>query len=247
MKLKNWNWFNKICGAVLFAFWVSLLVEPWLISLNKFFNYTKTGIYNISWVAWVIISGIIFQSLVKIYDKKYYIYTGFIILLGVNILVLYFIDWPFLVFIPALLILILSSFRFEFYNKGPIFIFDFIVATLILLLNIILYYNTGRNLNIYTNVILFFIIAIFLSILFNFNRIQQYEYSIKPGVLLSVIGAFIFLVILPGLFLGFSLERSFFEGILTFFGWGIRLIGYLVLGIIYPLLRILSPLLEYVA
>ncbi|MFW5998405.1 MAG: hypothetical protein ACOCP5_01480 [Halanaerobiaceae bacterium] len=247
MKLKTWKWFNKVIGGILFALWVSLLVQPWFVSLNKYLNYARAEIYQITWIFFVIVSGIIFIKIILYTSKKYYKIMVLILLIGLNILILYLLNWPLLLFIPVSLILILISFRFQFYEEGPSFLLDFILGTLILILNIVLYYNTGLHLNIYTNIILFFVLAILLSFIFNINQIQIYEYSVRPKIIMIIVSVFVVGVIIPGLFLGLYLESSFFVGILTAIKWGFRLFGYVILGIIYPVLRLISPLLQYFA
>ena len=245
MKLKVWNLLNETAGITLFAFWTALLIQPWLNSLNRAFAYSSLDVYQILWVVLVIVLGIVTEKLIRIYERKYLKEIGIVCLILINVIIIFWLDWPLLLFVPLFLLITLFSFRYELYRSGSSFLLDFSIGTLILLLNIISYYNTPLDLNIYTNVILFFIISIFLLFILNIKHMRIYEYSIRPRILITVVFIFIIAVLFLGLFLGLSLGSSFFEGIITSIQWGFRLIGYVILGIIYPFLRLVAPVLEF--
>ena len=247
MKLKVWNWLNKISGGILFSLWIALLVEPWLNSLNNSFHFVESNIYQIYWIIIVVLLGIITGNIIKPSDKDYIKAIKLGVLITVNIALILLLKWPILIYIPISLVLILLSFRYGLYESSNTFLTDFIIGTVILVFNIFLHYNTGLRLNIYTNIILFFAISIFLAFIFNLkNNIDFSEYSLRPKMFISAIFIFIMIVVIPGLILGFTLESTFFEGILSVIKFIFRGFGYILLGIIYPILKILGPLLEFI-
>lgn len=245
MKSKLWTLVNEVLLALLFSLGASLLLQPWLNSLNRVFDFGFSRDFLQLWMVAVIFITIHWSKYLGRINRELYRKLVIGVYLILNILLLRIIDWPLLFFVPLLLILIFVGLRFRFYSRSANFNTDFFAGVLFLLFNIILRNRLGFNIN-YGNVILFFAIGICLSVLFNLKGMQHRGYAAQFKPTLIMILIFAVIVISIAFILGLPLQPMFFQGIINIINWVYNLFAQVLLAILYPIIWLLAPLMQFI-
>lgn len=247
MKSRTLNLLIEGMAVFVFSLWFSLLLEPWLYAANELLEFTAVPYYRYVWLIIVIISGITVQKFIPGLNFTYSMELMLFGLLVVNILIIWFLDWPLLVFIPLLFVVLLYSFRYGLLRSGTSFIFDFICGTAFMMFTVFLDYYLNLFVNPLYSLVFYFVASIFLFFILNLRYTEIHKYIIRPGMLSGVLFLFIVSVLFLGVLGGVIAGEQFYITVFNYISWGIRWIVFGVLLLFYPVIWLLSPFIEYVS
>ncbi len=240
MKSKASNLLGKLVPGLFFSIGAYILVGPWFQSILEASGYPDVPdilpLWSIGVLGFSIVLGF---KLSELENKRRFAFL--LAYAAANLLIIYPLGWPLIVYLPFTLVLLYLGLRFRLYHTTLNVRKDIALGVLVLFLN--LAFSTQLTFEVgIADVVLFFISAIGVGAFFNLESLKDEgfspQYRLSFLLLLASAGA-IFLV---AFMIGVPLEGGLFNALIDLAG---RIYGYFadfLALLLYPVVWILRPL-----
>lgn len=239
MKLKNWDWFNYLAGALIFSIGSFFLFKPWFNHFYKWReNYLSLG-QQVYFFIIVIMAVVLARKLTE-YKKGIIRFLLTSLFFLSNLLFIYYMNWNLGYFSLYLLIALIIAYRFEMYFGGSNFNRDFSLGVLFLIFTLIS--NNRFQLGVdFFSIIIIFLSGIALSVFFNFeNSTHKNKFKVIFASIFLAGGILILVAILaPGTT---EIVSNFSAQLLAAY---YKLVDIFLI-IIYPIIWLLGPIIKFI-
>ncbi|MFP4646216.1 MAG: DUF4129 domain-containing protein [Candidatus Acetothermia bacterium] len=244
MRSKTWNSLSNLLPVLLFSVTVFILIKPWFGSLSAgLVDSTASNVFPLWIVALTSLSALLGRRLAELEGKcRILVLISYI---GVNLLLLHLLNWPLSIYVPFTLISVFFGLRFRLYFTTIDIRTDLALGTVLMLLNL-LAMRAGITAGIGTvEIIVFFMAALSLSLFFHLLELREKgfdpQFRLSYFLLLLSGGLVIVAAFVVGSPFGQTLVRTAVE----LFRRAYLLFANLLVFLLYPLLWLLRPLMNF--
>jgi hypothetical protein len=201
MESKRLNFIIELISISFFTTAIILLLQPWMNYLQR------AGVrgFQYPWIyEFMLGSTLLFSRLSadRSRVKHILITTVFLIL---NIIIIYLFKWPFTLFYPLFLILLVLVYRYGSYQEKKLKLYiDIVIGFVLLSVNLFLRDTLGLEIGIYS-VILFFLLSFSLVLIYNIHYNNNLDYGSFYRLLFPVAVSFLLVVTIISLLISFGL------------------------------------------
>ncbi|MEC9489188.1 MAG: hypothetical protein UMV23_06895, partial [Halanaerobium sp.] len=207
MKSRYWNWLINSILALLYSLAILILFEPWLRFVYTGAHFGEVETAQRLWMVGSTLAGIILADRLARLDRGLFRVLIVIAVLILAVLLIYWLEWPLVVFAPVLLLMFIFGFRFTLYETLADYNSDFILGIFFLLLNILVQNKIELHFD-YLYVISFFLVGISFTVIYNIKHLGRGLLQHRNFLAAAIIICLIFSTIIFSLLMSALLDRA---------------------------------------